>query len=185
MKQAEKKARKTVTVHEALSEYRYAIAGLAPETQRWYVGRVAHFADWCEEKQLPVGRLNQRHIGMYLEELRQPSRRTGQPMETYTVHRYMEVIRTFLYWCAQPLQRYCSVQLPRAVRLPRALQKVIQPFSGEQVKALQLAIEKDPYPIMVARNKAILAVLFDTGIRAGEVCRLQLRKVWMTHKKTS
>ncbi|HEY1350283.1 MAG TPA: tyrosine-type recombinase/integrase [Ktedonobacteraceae bacterium] len=54
--------------------------------------------------------------------------------------------------------------------------KVVVPLSKEQQR-LQVAVMQNQFPIMIARDKAILAVLLDTGIRASQLCSVMLAYV--------
>lgn len=171
------------TVREALTEFQYIIKGLSPHTQRSYMTRMEHFTCWCEEQQLLLGKIKPIHVAMYLDKLGEVSSWTGKPLSSYTLHGYMRVIRTFLFWCAEPLQGYVWIEVPRRLVMPRIEKVVIKPFSLEQIRALQRAITKNHFPILVARDKAILAVLLDTGIRANELCTLTLDRVYLTERE--
>jgi site-specific recombinase XerD len=58
--------------------------------------------------------------------------------------------------------------------MPRVEIKLIQTFSKEQVRALFAVCDQEHTPALAERDKAILAVLLDTGIRARELCSLTL-----------
>lgn len=170
-------SKKSLTVLAALGEYEYAIMEKAESYQSWCKKRLSRFARWCQEKQVFLRDVKPAHISAYLQELKQPSKRTGKLLSTYTLHGHMRAIRAFLYWCAKPPQKYLSIEVPQNLAMPTIEIKVIQPFSKEQIKAMQVAIGQNRFPIIVARDKAILAVLVDTGIRAEELCGLQLQNV--------
>jgi len=172
-----------VTVLDALSEYEFIIAELSPETQIWYMRRLKRFAKWCAEKRLHVSELKPAHVAAYLQELRKPSVRTGKPLSTYTLHGHMRCIRTFLFWCTRPTQRYLPLEVPQNIVMPKIDTKVIEPFSVQQLLAMRVAIGQNIFPIMVARNYAILDVLVDTGIRASELCGLLKENVHITAKE--
>lgn len=59
---------------------------------------------------------------------------------------------------------YCSEQIIRKITPPRPTETPIIPFTADQVAAM---MEDPGEPI--ARNRAILAVLLDTGVRASEL----------------
>ncbi|GCE18982.1 tyrosine-type recombinase/integrase [Dictyobacter kobayashii] len=175
--------RSTITVLDALSEYEFVISELSEETQVWYVRRLKRFAKWCAEKRLHVPDLKPAHVAGYLQELRKPSVRTGKPLSTYTLHGHMRCIRTFLFWCAKPGQRYLPLEVAQNLVMPKVDTKVIEPFSIQQLQAMHVANGQNVFPVFVARNKAIMDVLVDTGIRASELCNLQLEHVHITAKE--
>jgi integrase/recombinase XerD len=176
-------ARQKMTVSAALTEYEFIIAELSQETQIWYMRRLKRFAKWCADKRLHTSELKPAHIAAYLQELHKPSERTRKLLSSYTIHGHMRSIRTFLFWCARPPQRYLSLEVPQNIVMPKVDTKVIQPFTAAQLRAMHIAIGQNIFPIMVARNKAILDVLVDTGIRASELCGLLLENVHITAKE--
>ena len=58
------------------------------------------------------------------------------------------------------------------LRNVRLRQKIVQPFSAEEVKRLLNA--DCPTPYLEARNRAITWLLLDTGLRLNELCSLKL-----------
>lgn len=160
-------------VRQAFEEYRYAILQLSEHTQRWYEERIERFSFWCETQSFQLGDLRPTHVARYLHDLAtNPSAETGLPLSSYTVNGHGRAIRTFLYWCAADPQNYCSRTIPENLTMPRVVEKVIETFSPQQIKAFFLACEKETSSLLVVRNKAIIAVLIDTGVRASELCSL-------------
>ena len=64
--------------------------------------------------------------------------------------------------------------------MPKTKKKIVEVFSDLQIKAFFAACEYEPFPRLVARDKAAVAVLIDTGIRAAELCDLLLDQVHIT-----
>lgn len=171
-------AAKAKTVLQALEEYEYAISELEESTQQGYKQRLLRFAKWCQSKRYYVKTLTPVIVAQYLQELRNnASETTGDLLASSTLHGHMRYIRTFLFWCAKPPHRYISKEIPENLVMPKVDIHIIQPFSVEQVKHLQVAATQNHFPIMVARDKAVIAVLIDTGIRAAELCSLRLENV--------
>jgi len=165
-------------IQQALDEYEYAILQLSDCTQLWYRKRVGRFAFWCDANGFQLADLRPTHVARYLRELATiPSETTGTLLSTYTVNGHARAIRTFLYWCASDPQNYLPRSIPENLAMPKIQQKIIEVFSAQQIKALFLACEKETSPLLVHRNKAILAVLIDTGIRAAELCTLTRQNV--------
>lgn len=166
------------SVQEVIDDYRYAILELSEQTQRSYLYILGRFASWCEAEQLQLQDLKPLHISKYIQYMRNsPHRYTGEQLSTHTLHKAARSIRTFLYWCAVEPQSLISVKIPENVVMPHMKEKIVEIFTPLEIKQLFAATEQGFTHSLRARDKAILAVLLDTGIRAGELVGLTLEHV--------
>lgn len=168
-------------LHDAITEYEYACAGLSTRTQEWYSQKLRRWEEWMAQQ--PNGddleAVTPGLVRRYLAEVRvQPSPRTGRLVTGYTVHGYAQVIKGFLSWAVR--EELLPDRFSKRIQMPRVEHKVIATFSPSQVDALFKAAEREDTPALVARTKAILAVLLDTGIRASELCGLRTDHVTFT-----
>lgn len=76
-----------------------------------------------------------------------------------------KIVRAFFSWCEK--EEYLTINIASKVEIPRVPKKVLQGFSLEDVHAMIEAFTYRTY--LEARNKAIIAMLADTGIRAMEI----------------
>ena len=163
-------------VSDAIEDYRYAKGSKSSQTQLWYKAKLKCFAQWCEQEQLTMKDIKPAHIRRYLDYRRkQYNPITGKLLSTYTLHGDAQVIKGFLNWCAIEYEFEGLAELERVanrIEMPSVEKKVIEVFTPEQINALLSACGKQNDKYMVARDRAILQVLFDTGIRAGELCNL-------------
>jgi integrase/recombinase XerC len=143
---------------------RCQVEGKSPNTIHAYAETLRRFLNIAREEGLPedVARIEPTHLYTYL------GRFTGLSADTR--HRYFREVRCFFNW----LQRMGHItQSPFAnikkVRLPL---KIVQPFSPDDV--LQLLACCDNGDAVSLRDRAILLLLLDTGIRVGELVRLEL-----------
>lgn len=164
---------------QALDEYRYAILQLSPTTQAWYLQKLSVFLAWCAtQNKNTLDQLTAGDLRRFLADARnRHNRQTGAPISSYTLHGYMQVIKGFLAWCAK--EDLVSERLAKRVEMPPVDIKVIETFSQEQIKRLFAACTTARTPALIARDRAILAVLLDTGIRASELCGLTLETVFL------
>ncbi len=170
-------------VKQAVEDYRYSILSLSPKTQGWYVQKLDLFATWCEEEGITLETLRAAHIRRFIDGLRKKvNPQTGKPLTSYTLHGYAQVIKGFLNWCAKEdgLEELVSEKTARRVEMPRVDVKVIETFTQDHIRRLFAACEQEYSPTLVARDKAILAVLLDSGIRAGELVGLTLENVHLS-----
>jgi integrase/recombinase XerD len=106
-----------------------------------------------------------------------------QSLAPMSVYHVWKGIRAFYKWAAPELG------IPRpdlALTRPRYTLPEVQPFTQEEVKRLLKAVERtapaqgrrEGFTMsrpQANRDKAILLTLLDTGLRASELCRLELR----------
>lgn len=167
-------------VSQAVEDYRYAILSLSPKTQRWYKEKLGVFAAWCDTEQIQLERVRVADVRRFIDVLRRnPSSRTGKALSSYTLHGYAQVVKGFLNWCAKEdgLEELVSEKTARRVEMPRVDVKVIETFTQDHIRRMVEACSQEYSSTLVARDRAILAVLLDTGIRASELVGLVLDNV--------
>jgi len=164
-------------VKKALEEYRFAILENSAKTQEWYMQKLGVFADWCANEQLLLENVRVADVRRFIHTVStQTNPRTGKPLSSYTIHGYAQVIKGFLNWCAKEdgLENLVSSRVPKRIDMPKVDEKVIEILTPEHIKALFAACEKEYNYILTCRDKAIISVLLDTGIRASELINLTL-----------
>ncbi len=167
-------------VAEAVELYRYGILHLSHSTQQWYERRLKQFAAWCDAQGLTLERIKTTDVRRYIEHLRtRQSETADKKLISHTVHGHARAVRAFLNWCSQEDGINTMVAKNVAVRIgmPHMEEKVIETFSDEQIKALMAACEREYIPKLRWRDKAIVSILLDTGIRVDELCGLTLDNV--------
>ncbi len=174
-------------VREAMGEYLAAKKRLEPLTRLGYSQKLSVFCDWCEEHQLELETIRARNVEDFLEHLKhsRTSRKTNrQNISSYTLAGYIRVIKGFLNWCILDgeYEELVKSIVVRRMKLPRIEQTVIETFSSEQIDALFAACAKEETEHLQLRDRAILALLLDTGIRAAELCGLTLDQVQLDPK---
>lgn len=164
----------------ALDEYLYS-KDLTPSARRWYGQKLTAFVDWCAAAQdvTQVGDVTAALVHRYVASLRErESVQYGRPLSSYTLKGYVRVIKCWLAWCAR--DDLLPEKVARRIELPKVDQKVIKTFSPEHIRALFAACDDPTSPQRTARDRAILGVLLDTGIRANELCDLTLDRAVLT-----
>ncbi len=94
-------------------------------------------------------------------------------LSTTTQKDYLRAIKTWLRWLAAEGGYGVADDAGARAKAPRAVLEPIKPFTEAELKALIDACEKDSWRGM--RQRAILALLLDTGMRASELCGVRLR----------
>jgi len=146
------------------------------------LSKLSVFVSWCEEERLSLGDLKQATTRRFLEMLRtKVNDLTGRPICSSTAHGYMRVLKAFLSWLSreEDYEQIVSSRLASRMEMPKVEQGVIEVFSAEQLQALLAACGRESYQRLVTRDRAILSVLVDTGIRASELCGLTLDNAFL------
>lgn len=179
-------------VQDAIEQYQIAILVHSQQTQTWYMSRLRQFIAWCEDtsqhidKEHTEGRvlsledITVSELGKYIHylstRLNVSNGKTGKPLSSYTVHGHARIIRTFLNWCTgeDKLEELVQEKTPQRMRMPKIIKKIIETYTTDQLSALFTACDNEARLAWAVRDKAILSVLIDTGIRANELCTLTL-----------
>jgi site-specific recombinase XerD len=115
-------------------------------------------------------------VRRYVADLRtRPNRRTGDKLAGETQHSRASIVRMFLRWLAR--EGDLDAQVASNLDMPRIPQKVVAVFTPEHYQRLVVAADRLPNQTMRLRDKAVLAILLDTGIRAEEMCGLTLENL--------
>jgi len=154
---------------EALEAFLAALAaaGASPKTVKAYRAAILDFLEWLGGK--PLREATSSDVAAWIYDrlqrgLRRP--RSRDPVEERrerqaTMHYYTLFLRSFLQWLGLP------VKVP-VVRKPRA--RRVEALSGEEVARL-IAAARDTLDLL------IVALLFETGLRAREAVELRLRDI--------
>jgi len=166
-------------VREAVESFLDSRHTLSPATQRGYTINLTIFATWCEAHGLALEQLTAKHVRQFVEDVsKRPGLKGSEHLHSATISKYAINVKTFLAWCSrdEEFEDSVSVKVVNHIALPRIEQQVIERFTPEQLQALLRATDKQLYDV---RDKAIVSVLIDTGIRAAELCGLVLKCVWL------
>lgn len=165
-------------LHAAVDAY-FLAKDLTPTAQRWYHQKLSTFLGWCCQHGVEdIEALNAPLVRQFVADMRMtPSPRSGQLMTSNTLHGYARGVKGFLNWCVG--EDLLSEKVVKRLEMPKREQKVIPTFSKDDITRLLAAASRGlpQYPWFAERDKAILMVLLDTGIRANELCDLTLDRV--------
>lgn len=119
------------------------------------------FLPWCAIKGVDsIGELDQRTVDGFTSHLLTTTTRRGKRLSRESVHMYVRTVRQFLKWCEEAGEG--SSGRPQLPRRPR---RVIDTLSREEIDQLEGAAHTD-------RDRLIVRLMADTGIRVGELCSL-------------
>jgi len=138
--------------------------GLSPKTITWYDAFLRHFADFLHHHHHPteISQLGINHLRAWLHH--------GQErgLSPFTVQGQARTLKVFFRFAQE--ESYLNVNIASRLKVPRAPRKIIPTFSEEQLRRL-LATARS------TRDKAILGLFIDTGIRVTELACLRIHDV--------
>lgn len=163
--------------------------GYSPSTVVLYDYVLKSLADFLED--MEVEKIKHNDLMRYFAYLRdgyEPTRKNGSdaPLSGSTLQNHWKGIRTFFRWAEEDLELKTRPDVK--IKLPGKNPKVILPFTEQEVKDLLKATEytevspgnRKAYSMKrrtAERDLSIILMLLDTGLRIGELCRLNFGDV--------
>lgn len=141
--------------------------GCAPSTCAYYGKVLRWLSEYLETRGVrDVAAITPRLLEEYLEHLRErPLQQRAGRLSPVTLRKTALSLRTFFAWCAarQLVASDPSLTLP----IPKSPQRLPKSLSAEQARKLLAAP-------MSHRDRAVISLMLDTGLRIGEVVALDL-----------
>jgi len=154
----------------------------SPETVYNYERDLKVFEDFLTDAKLPFAKLTKRDILQYKACLTSIDRQTakhhlGQKrLNAYSINRMLSVLRSYFKYLIE--MDYASPLPPDVIKMIKTIKKKPQVAElDELIKLIEFPtkIEKDKR--VALRNRAMLEVLFSTGMRISELVNLRIDKV--------
>lgn len=163
-----------LTVQEAIGDFLAARQPLvSSDTMHIYRAALLRFLRFLEAdygEAFPLQGVTPRLVTTYLLSLQQ------EGLAPTSQRGYMTILKIWLRWCEED-EDYASAVSPRLVSrvpIPKASPRIVEAFSPAQVKALLAATQQGQNAFVCDRDKTLILLLLDTGLRASEICRLNL-----------
>ena len=162
-----------ITVHE--------IENHSPYTIRNYRRHLENFRAWVQSVHgiVDTDAIQVAHLRGWVSYLqKQAVGRLDVCMSDRTVNQYGVSLIAFCHWLEK--EGIMEKSVTERFKLPRVEQKFVPTFTPDEVEKLLDACEEDKSlkpqlrKALTARNRAILSVLIDTGIRLSELVGLRL-----------
>jgi site-specific recombinase XerD len=135
-------------------------------TLEFYQQKLHTFLNFSEEQGvIEPEQLSAHHIRLFLDHL-------GESRNAGGVHAYWRAVRAFVRFLVRE-EAIDSSPLDK-IRSPKVEQELLEPVSTETVSALLCTCDKTNIGL---RDRAILLILLDTGLRAGELLALNVGDV--------
>ncbi len=154
------------------------IRGLTDETIKWYRRRLTSFVKKLEK----VGKVTElelvriAHLRQVVQQLMGANSNENNPsksLSAFTIRGYVRAIKVFFSWCYTE-ELIANNPSSRLIQ-PKAPDYLIPTFTTEHIEKM-LATCDTSTPVGF-RNYVLLLVLLDTGMRASELCGLQVTDI--------
>lgn len=153
-------------IQDAIKEYVYEmqIRNYTPRTIKTYRNCLLRYAEYLKkiheveelEDTAPI------HIKQFLQSLKDKER------TSVYINTVLKNLRSFYKYCYQ--EGYC-LDIARKVVFLKEKKTIIKTFTDKEVKKMLEHYDFSSY--LNARNKCIMALLFDTGVRCLELCQIK------------
>lgn len=167
----------------------------SPKTLRTYEQRLRYFSTWLRAAHnvVDVEQLKLEHLRGWMAYLKKTPTYRGKPLSDESIHSYGQSMVTFCHWLE--IEEKLEKPITPRFKLPRMEKKFVPTYDVDDVKKLFDACEEgdinkpDLRRALTARNRAIVTLLIDTGIRLNELVGLRLgdidrgTRVILVHRK--
>ena len=163
-------------------EYLEVEKGSSPLTIRNYRHYLNRFANWLNSqgKRGSLAEINQEVIRQYRLYLSRLTDGKGGTLSRRTQGYHVIALRSFLRWLIKNDHQVLS---PDKIDLPKVEERQVKFLTGEQVDRLLNAPSLSK--ITGRRDKAILEVLYSTGLRVSELVKLDRDKIDLERREFS
>ena len=155
-------------------------------TLKWYRYKLSMFQAAMEKQDvLHIEKMKTQHFRAFALELQEtvadsnnpykPTRADGAKLSDLTVRGFVQVIKTFCKWLY--MEELLDEDPSLRLRRPKVGSYVIRTFTAKDIEDMLAACDRRTH--LGFRDYAIILLLCDTGIRLGELCKLQLEDVQM------
>lgn len=151
-----------------------------PKTLRTYEQRLRYFSTWLSSAHRveTVESLKLEHLRGWMAYLKKTPTSKGKALSDESIHSYGQSLIAFCHW----LEQEEMLEKPITVRfkLPRVEKKFVPTYDTDDIQLLLNACEEGDINkpelrrALTARNKAIVSLFVDTGIRLNELVGLRL-----------
>jgi integrase/recombinase XerD len=152
--------------------------GLSARTLESYEYQLDRFSRWIGATELH--QVNSGHISAFLDHLRTEYRtERGKPLSSQSVRNAWIALKAFFGWASKTLDiANPTIGIPG----PKAHNVESLPFTQEEIRTLLAVImpmrarrpKSGARYLQALRDRAVILLLLDTGVRAGELCALTI-----------
>ncbi len=179
-----------MTVEQAMATFQAGqdIEGFTPKTQLSYHKVLILLSRYLRDRHQTeaISQITPDQLRQWLIDLRHEPGRYG-PRSSRTIQTYCRHMRPFFRWLHE--HGHLTTNPAGGIKLPKAKKTLIRNFEDDEIARLQQACEAPQgrratyvQKGLAARNRAILDLMLDTGVRRSELCAVRLRDLDLKHE---
>ena len=164
--------------------------GKSPRTVEFYSENLKRFLWYAQRQEWPddIRMFTEWHIREFLGYVANETNRWGlegngsepaqRKVTRTTVHHYFVVLANFFGWVVR--EEFLPESPTTKIKVAKPKNKVIKPYSQEEISSMLAICNKDyesNAKFLGSRNKAIIFVLLDAGVRLSELTGMKLDDV--------
>ncbi len=152
------------------SSFEDSLTASAANTKAAYRRDVELFAEWCRDAGIGTpGRVTKENVRAYLARLHDSG------ATSRTVARRIAALRRYFVWAIR--KGLTKIDPTEAIHTPQTKGRLPRPLDEATVVALVTSEDPEAPDWRRARDRAVLEILYGSGLRVSEVCSLQLQSV--------
>lgn len=145
------------------------VEGKSPKTLEGYCQAISGFVLFVQGNNLPqkVSEISANDVRLFLLSLQE------RGLSPYSIRTYYRTLKTFFNWLES--EGFIKESPMVRIRSPRLPRKIIRPFSREDIDNLLSVCSGNHF--VEHRNRAIVLLFLDTGLRLAELASIQLADI--------
>jgi integrase/recombinase XerD len=154
-----------------LDDYLYALGNKAANTRIGAKRLLRQFNEWCTNQDITdLDQIKAVTVRKYTEHLR------SRGLADNSLQTHIRRLKAFLNWCVREDDYSISEKMVGNIEIPTVEKKILSVITDEMLDKLCAACAGSRYE---RRNRAIMNLLYGTGIRISELCNLTIDQVHM------
>lgn len=138
-------------------------SGCSKKTLDWHEASLRKFQRWLPAENQYVATWNPILLRSYVVHLQSDTSKYGKPLSGHTITSYTSSLLAFLRWLHE--EEVTPTNLAQKIKKPREPELMKQAYTEDEVRRMLKGAD-------TLRDIAMLSVLLDCGLRAGEICNL-------------
>lgn len=190
------KSTSSLTLQQLISSFLISRRQLSPDTQRYYETCLKNFQWYAQKEGWPeeAGLITRDHVRQFLDYVRPGKNRWGYRDSTRsshysassgTVHHYGRVVKRLFRWASDEEDIVPDNGIWR-LKLPHPHYRQVEPYTDSEVLAMLQGCDEEFHSssrFLGSRNKAIISMFADTGLRLSELAGIKLQDLHSSLKQ--